>query len=847
MPSFFDDEVSCDVVPLITCVDGRYAVDADTLSWIQAKSGGFSVVACAGRYRTGKSFLLNRLARADAGTGFGVGDTVQACTKGLWVYKKWISTDDPNRDILFMDTEGIDALDADDTHDVRVFTLALLLSSVFLYNSVGPIDETSMQTLSLMTRVTENVKLHSRSEDTNLGEIAKHMPAFFWVLRDFSFALVDKESNPLTPDAYLEYALQTGDSNKDQVRGAIRGAFSTRHLVTLPRPSKDVSMSDLEHRLRGVTPKFNKAVDALRQSLFAAARPFSAHGEVVSGRMYGALCTHLAGLVETGSVPVMQDSWSLMAAVHARDLKEECLKEFEQRLATKTPQRAAAIDALLAALVNEAVARFDRDAMQPVDSDVRAVLQSALKDRAAAARPDLVRDSGEEARRLLADLHSVAAANPHRVHEFVGDASQRFFGDDARDDESELVWAAETSRELLKALPAAVHAHQEVAEAARHDAKVARDDAKVARDECESLLTQLEDAQQLPCMTDVRERELLQLCEARDAMCVASSLLVDRMQQELASLRTELHADELIFSSYERAVAEPECEEAGEARAPEQEEDLHVARLRVVELETLLQQERQQLEETARHVVDLKERLQKTCSVHAELETSWNQGLERLKEDERVRRAQTEERLRKADCDQSASKDRQDAAESEIAGLRREAAEMARRLVCVKESYEREKKQLGDAAQQHREQCEAAQRRVLEIHQSMLDDLRIRDERTREVQTLHHNDRLEQQTRLTDMQHTHARTVETLEKTKRRLHELQPAEIEVKRLKTTQQSDSLVLVRLQTEVEQVQRVNAKLTTERDTLRQDNMRMEGELALLRAEKQLHDARIALDVP
>lgn len=38
----------------------------------------------AGKYRTGKSFLLNCLiGRASA---FAVGPTVEACTKGIWVY-----------------------------------------------------------------------------------------------------------------------------------------------------------------------------------------------------------------------------------------------------------------------------------------------------------------------------------------------------------------------------------------------------------------------------------------------------------------------------------------------------------------------------------------------------------------------------------------------------------------------------------------------------------------------------------------------------------------------------------------------------------------------------------------
>ena len=45
------------------------------------------VIAVAGKYRTGKSFLLNRiLLEQEKTSGFGVGPTINPCTKGLWVW-----------------------------------------------------------------------------------------------------------------------------------------------------------------------------------------------------------------------------------------------------------------------------------------------------------------------------------------------------------------------------------------------------------------------------------------------------------------------------------------------------------------------------------------------------------------------------------------------------------------------------------------------------------------------------------------------------------------------------------------------------------------------------------------
>lgn len=103
--------------------------------------------------------LLNR------SDGFGVGPTVNPCTKGLWVWGKPILGQTPDGEtvhILVIDSEGIGALDEDSTHDSRIFALTILLSSVFLYNSVGSIDETAVMNLSLIANLTKNIQIKSR-------------------------------------------------------------------------------------------------------------------------------------------------------------------------------------------------------------------------------------------------------------------------------------------------------------------------------------------------------------------------------------------------------------------------------------------------------------------------------------------------------------------------------------------------------------------------------------------------------------------------------------------------------------------------------------------------------------
>ena len=88
---------------------------------------------------------------------------------------------------MIVDTEGLGALDEDSNHDVRIFSLAILLCSYFLYNSVGSIDESALQNLSLVVNLTKHIQIKTRGgEDVDTEEYANYFPTFMWVVRDFT-------------------------------------------------------------------------------------------------------------------------------------------------------------------------------------------------------------------------------------------------------------------------------------------------------------------------------------------------------------------------------------------------------------------------------------------------------------------------------------------------------------------------------------------------------------------------------------------------------------------------------------------------------------------------------------
>lgn len=172
-------------LPLIT-IDNEtkeFTIEQEAIEFLQSLEGPLCVISVAGMYRTGKSYLLNRVL-LNRKRGFGVGPTVNACTRGLWVWGTPIagtSKDGKPCNIIIIDSEGIGSLDEDHNHDTRIFSMAILLSSYFIYNSIGSIDENSIQNLSLVVNITKQIHVRSsqgQGEILDSDAYARYFPSF---------------------------------------------------------------------------------------------------------------------------------------------------------------------------------------------------------------------------------------------------------------------------------------------------------------------------------------------------------------------------------------------------------------------------------------------------------------------------------------------------------------------------------------------------------------------------------------------------------------------------------------------------------------------------------------------
>ena len=100
--------------------------------------------------------------------------------------------------VLVVDTEGIGAFNEEDNHDSKIFLLGMLLSSLLVYNSVGPIDEASLENLALIVNLSKTLRIKDGEGAVSEEEFASYFPTLIWVLRDFMLKLEDKDGNEIT-------------------------------------------------------------------------------------------------------------------------------------------------------------------------------------------------------------------------------------------------------------------------------------------------------------------------------------------------------------------------------------------------------------------------------------------------------------------------------------------------------------------------------------------------------------------------------------------------------------------------------------------------------------------------
>ena len=148
--------------------DGMFEITSEGIGFLSSlKNQKIAVLSITGPYRSGKSFLANLIMNKMA--GFKVGSTINACTKGLWVWGRPIPLEN-GRSLVVIDCEGLGSVEKDRTGniDMKLFTLSVLLSSTIIYNTKHAISEDKIEELSNAANLTKRINI-AKDDKKSIG------------------------------------------------------------------------------------------------------------------------------------------------------------------------------------------------------------------------------------------------------------------------------------------------------------------------------------------------------------------------------------------------------------------------------------------------------------------------------------------------------------------------------------------------------------------------------------------------------------------------------------------------------------------------------------------------------
>jgi hypothetical protein len=315
----------------------QFDINPEAVKLLQNIEEPVSVISIAGVYRSGKSFILNQLAGYN--DGFNIGSTIEPCTQGIWM---WVVEDRIGPEgckYILLDTEGLGSYIKTETYDVQIFSLALLLGSFFIYNSINNIDEGAIDKLSLVVQLTKHIRAAAEGDD-DPQHLKMYFPFFLWLVRDFALDL-SINGKKVTAREYLDSALQPmkGDPKKvegrNKVREFIKQFFAERDCCTLVRPVADeqqlqnlAGLSDSSLR-----PEYKHQVAELKDFIFEKCVPKKLHGQNLNGPMLLELSQSYVEAINSGAVLTISTAWENVVTQECQKALTSAMKAYESKLA----------------------------------------------------------------------------------------------------------------------------------------------------------------------------------------------------------------------------------------------------------------------------------------------------------------------------------------------------------------------------------------------------------------------------------------------------------------------------------------------------------------------------------
>ncbi|CAG9331362.1 unnamed protein product [Blepharisma stoltei] len=306
--------------------NGQLEITSEGSEALSNIKSSISVISMTGPYRTGKSFALNSILGIQGST-FGVGNDVRAFTQGIWMFIEPLS----DKTLIYLDIEGFGSTSRSSKDDAKIFALAVLLSSLVIYNSKGVIDEGSINQLVLALYFIECLNLKSASDDTE-----KLTPNFIWILRDFVLSLEDENGNPITSKMYLERVLREqikgrSAENIQVGRQLIGQTFENRDCYVLPRPvdSENMLQNMDEIPFNELKEEFKEGIIKIREAI-RRSNVKKVKGRSIKGKDLLRLLENYVKFINDGNIPPVPNTWDFIVQREYEEITAHSMLEYQK-------------------------------------------------------------------------------------------------------------------------------------------------------------------------------------------------------------------------------------------------------------------------------------------------------------------------------------------------------------------------------------------------------------------------------------------------------------------------------------------------------------------------------------
>ncbi|XP_053253918.1 guanylate-binding protein 1-like isoform X2 [Podarcis raffonei] len=309
-------------------------INQEALKILQSVQQPVVVVAIVGLYRTGKSYLMNKLAGKKK--GFCLGATIQAQTMGIWMWclphpKK------PGHTLVLLDTEGLGDVEKCDPRYVTELTKRIKVKSTPAKDSEG--------------------------EEEDSSDFLRFFPAFIWAVRDFSL-LLKLNGKPITEDEYLENALKRKKDNPEKLdlaKKCIRQYFPSRKCFVFDRPASRRALEELEDLPESkLNPDFLEQVQHFCSYIHEQAQAKVLQGgHTVTGTSLGHLVVTYVDAICSGSIPCIENAVVALAQIENIAALQEAITYYEAEMGKHLKLPTETIEELL-----EVHAQYEKEAIK---------------------------------------------------------------------------------------------------------------------------------------------------------------------------------------------------------------------------------------------------------------------------------------------------------------------------------------------------------------------------------------------------------------------------------------------------------------------------------------------------